>query len=289
MSELPIKFLIDDENAGKYTDKEGQGFRGGLERRDYGKHPLGCYSGEKPFDDKFKAIIPREEWPERCADQLAQESSLYHILETGNFGNPIPSLDQNGQGFCWAYSTAGCVQAVRALAGMPFVQLSPHAVACKIYNFQDRGAWGALSMDFISRNGIPSDDFWPQKSMSRRNDNAKTWENAKQYKIVEGFVDLDVQHVADAKLTFDQVATCYLNRIPVVLDLYWWGHSVFGHTLFDRKPELGQQGLDDPNRWATGAKNSWTDKWGDRGYMLLSGSKQIPDGACAPRAVTSII
>ena len=130
---------------------------------------------------------------------------------------------------------------------MPYVQLSPHAVACKIYNFTDRGAWGALSMDFISRSGIPSEEFWPQKSMNRRYDNDATWENAKNHRIIEGFVDLDVQHVSDAKLTFDQVASCYFQMIPVVTDVFWWGHSVFGLAIDDRKPHLGQQGLDDPD------------------------------------------
>ena len=141
-------------------------------------------------------------------------------------------------------------------------------------------------MDFISRSGIPSEEFWPQKSMQRRYDNDETWENAKNHKISEGFIDLDVQHVSFAALSFDKVATCYLNRIPVVNDLNWWGHSVFGLALFDRKPHLKQQGLDDPNRWGNIIKNSWTDNWGDRGYAMLSGSKGIPDGACAPRAVT---
>ena len=287
MSELMVNFLIDDQNAGKYIDKEEQGFRRGLVPRDYSRHPLGCYANEKPFDTSID-IIDRSEWPERIAEQKANKSSLYHVYETGNNGQPIPSLDQNGQGFCWAYSTAGCVQALRALAGMPYVQLSPHAVACKIYNFTDRGAWGALSMDFISRSGIPSDEFWPQKSMNRRYDNDATWDNAKNHRIVEGFVDLDVQHVSDAKLTFDQVASCYFQMIPVVTDVFWWGHSVFGLAIDDRKPHLGQQGLDDPNRWGNVIKNSWRDTWGDRGYAMLSGSKAVPDGACAPRAVVGV-
>lgn len=277
-------FIIDDSNADEFVDKQDQGFAKGLVPRDYGLHPVGCYSASKPFDDEMD-VIGREEWPERCADQNEYESSLYHVYERGDNGRPIPSLDQNGQGFCWTYSVVACVQALRALAGMPFVQLSPHAVSCKIFNFQDRGAWAALALDFITENGVPSDSHWPQKSMNRKYDNAETWANAKRHRVTEGFVDLDVQHVSDASLTFDQVATCYLNLIPVANDFNWWGHSVMGLQLIDRKPELKQQGLNDPDRWGNKIKNSWRDEWGDRGYAILSGSKGIPDGACAPRSV----
>ena len=59
MSELMVNFLIDDQNAGKYIDKEEQGFRGGLVERDYGQHPVGCYASEKPFDTSID-LIPRE-------------------------------------------------------------------------------------------------------------------------------------------------------------------------------------------------------------------------------------
>ena len=189
-------------------------------------------------------------------------------------------------GNCWAYSTTACVMLQRAAQGLPHVRLSPHAVACKIYGFQDRGAWGAVSFDFIAKYGVPSDEKWPQKSMNRRYDVAETWEDAKQYKITEGFIDLNPPHPADADMTFDEVATCLLSRIPVVGDFNWWGHSVCLADLVDLKPGDGQQGLTNPDRWGVRGPNSWTANWGNNGWFVLQGRKAIPDGGCAPRFVT---
>ena len=271
-------FIINDSNFKQFVNPEADGHHRGLVPRDFSKHPVGSYSTGASFDE-LMPLIPRDEWPERCAEQAANQSRASDFQDW-------EVLDQNGQGFCWAYSTTACVMLQRAIQGLPHIRLSPHAVACKIYGFQDRGAWGAVSFDFIAKYGVPSDEKWPQKSMNRRYDVAETWEDAKQYKITEGFIDLNPPHPADADMTFDEVATCLLSRIPVVGDFNWWGHSVCLADLVDLKPSDGQQGLTNPDRWGVRGPNSWTANWGNNGWFVLQGRKAIPDGGCAPRFVT---
>ena len=282
---LAGEFVINDDNAGEFVDKEDQGYAKGLVPRDYSQHPVGASSSSVAFSEEID-LIPREEWPAICADQRANKSSLYHICETsGPNGGRIPSLDQNGHGFCWMYSGVGCVQTLRAVAGMPYVELSPHSSACKVFNFEDRGAWGALGMDFLTEHGVATAKDWPQKSMSKRYDTKETWENAKGYRVTEGWIDLDIDHASEAHLNFDQVGTLLLSRIPVICDFNWWGHSVFAFELVDAFPEMKQDNLHHPNRWCIRIKNSWTDNWGDRGTAILQGKKAIPNGGCAPRVV----
>lgn len=216
-------------------------------------------------------LIPRSEWSERIKEMEATKSRLSDIRNTGDNGGPIRSYDQNGQGYCWAYSTTAAVTLLRAKANSPHVRLSAHAVACKIKGFRDEGAWGALSMDFIAKNGVPSEAFWPAKSMSRTYDNAATWADAAKHKVSEGWADLDSQPW-DRKMNFDQVATLLLSRVPVVVDFNWWGHSVCAMDLVETSP--GAFGI---RIW-----NSWTDAWGENGTAVLAGSKAIPDGATAP-------
>lgn len=173
---------------------------------------------------------------------------------------------------CWAHSTTQAVMMLRAEMGQPYVPLSAYAVACVIKNYRDEGGWGALSLDFATSRGIPSQEFWPQQSMDRSNDNPNTWKNAALHKVSEGFVDLAVA-AYDRTLSFDQVATCLLCNIPVVGDFNWWGHSVCLLDLVEI--ESGDFGVR--------ILNSWSDSWSDNGMGILQGSKCVPDGAVAPR------
>lgn len=262
-------FIIDDE----FTYPELFTRPRGLEKRDYDTVKMGQYKSSKQWDMNIPTI-PKNEWSDRIKAMELSKSRLSDLRNVGDNGNPIPSLDQNGQGFCWAYSTASCIMLLRAAANMPYVRLSPHAVACKIYNFRDRGAWGALSMEFMSESGIPDEKYWPQQSMSRQYDTPETWENAKKFRITEGWMDLNLA-AYDRELSFAQVATCLLTRIPVVLDYNWWGHSVAGMDLVETSP----------NNFGIRILNSYGDSWGDNGTAVLVGDKAIPDGACSARTM----
>lgn len=268
-------FLIDDETLTDPRVKDqvfcpvvnGEVKGHGLVPRDYKIHPREMF--DHPRDLK---LIPRSEWSDRLRDQIAKKARLSDIRDAGSGGQSIPSLDQNGQGFCWAYSTTSAVMLLRAAANQPYVRLSAHAVACKIKGFRDEGGWCGLSAKFHREQGCPSVALWPEKSMSRQNDRPETWANASLHKVSEEWVDL-TQSVYDQNLTFDAVVTCLLCGIPVAVDFNHWSHSVCGTDAVE--VESGSFGL---NIW-----NSWSDGWGSRGMGVLRGSKAIPDGAVALR------
>ncbi len=219
-------------------------------------------------------VIPRSEWDARIAEQDALKSSLWHLRQTMADGAIAPTLDQNGQGYCWAYSTTRAVMYVRAVMGLPYVRLSAHAIGCKVKGFRDEGGWCGLSAKFHREQGCPSVALWPEKSMSRANDKPEVWANAAGHKLVEDWCDAGAA-VYDQNLTFDQVATCLLVNIPVAVDFNFWSHSVCAIQLV--RVEAGSYGIR--------IDNSWTDQWEDRGSSVLQGQKAIPDGAVALRAV----
>lgn len=218
-------------------------------------------------------LIPRSEWDARIDEQEAQQSSLEHVWRRS--GEPV--LDQNGQGYCWAYSTAAAIMATRMAANMPRVRLSAHAVACKIKGFRDEGGWCGLSAEFARKTGYPSVDVWPEKSMSRSYDTAATWANADKHRVTEDWVDLAASHYYYQQLTFDQVATCLLLNRACPVDFNWWGHSVCALRLV--RVEAGSYGL----RIA----NSWTPQWGEQGFATLRGNKAIPNSALCIRSITA--
>lgn len=241
----------------------------GMVPRDYAVFPEPMFSQPDEME-----LIPESEDDAWYDHQEETKSSLEHLYLGEDGKSPAwVNLDQNGQGYCWAYSTAQATMLQRLKMGQPLVRLSPHAVACKIKNFRDEGGWCGLSAKFAKEQGYPSEEFWPQKSMAKKNDNAKTWENAALHRITADWVDLRKQ-VYDQNLTMRQVTTCGFNNNPMALDFNWWGHSVCG--LRRVRIAVGD--------WGTLILNSWPN-WGRFGLSVLRGSKGKPDGAIAIRAV----
>lgn len=266
----------------------------GLEPRDWEKHPCGSIPGA-PMTAIPK--IPRSEWDERIRDLVAGKALLSDIRLTHLNGNPIPSRDQNGRGYCWAHSTVSAAIMARASSNLPFADLSAYAIACIIKGYRDQGGWNAESMKFIRERGCPTSATWAQKSVNRANDNPNTWEEAAKYKMTEW------EDIPDRD--FDQLMTMALLGIPCALDLNWWRHSIgtldpvsgaqsFGMTCrnrvsgklmdraeFDRVWQVNDFGA------AYGIRiwNSWADSWSDRGMGVLTESKARPDGAIACRVM----
>lgn len=221
-------------------------------------------------------LIPRSEWDARFEEQERLESSLQHLRDRQP--NGMPTLYQNGQGYCWAYSTTRACEYLRILMGLPYVQLSGHAIGCKVKRFRDEGGWCGLSAKFVAENGVPSTKVWPQGSMSQSLDSAATWAEAKKNLVTEDWRDWSVA-LYDTDLTVDEQATLLFNNIPHMADYNWWGHSV----LCTRWVRIER------GSWGPRIDNSHGDSFGERGSAVLQGSRARHDGACALRVITPTI
>lgn len=263
---------IDDLNyrdhVADFDHDDGDKRMRGLIPRDLSVHPKGCFACAKPFD---LPLIPASDWKDAWELQKARGATLSDIRARGNFGKMIPSRDQNGKGYCWAHSSTSAALLVRARENQPYADLSAYAVACVIKHFRDEGGFGGQSLEFIADRGIPTADFWPQKSMAKTNDNPKTWENAALHRFTE-WMDLKSRDMR-------QVVTCLLLGIPVVVDYNWWSHSVCAIRIAELHP---QDEAADIVIW-----NSWGDGWSEHGEGTLKGSKARPDDAVAPRVMTA--
>lgn len=218
-------------------------------------------------------LIPVSEYDARIEEQEREQASLEHVYLRAGWEN----LDQNGQGYCWAYSTGHCVMLVRSKNNQPYVRLNPHGVAAVIKSGRDEGGWCGLSAKHLFEFGCPSEDFWPGHSISLSNNTNAMRENAALHKATEDWRDL-ARPVHGQVLTERQVDTCLLSNNPCATDYLWWGHSVATIRLV--KIEGGSYGRVILNSWKG---------WGNRGLAILRGSKAKPDGAISIRTVTASI
>src|SRR5438874_1214222 len=129
----------------------------GLIPRNYSTHPVGCYAVAPAFPDE--ELIPESEWADRLAEQRKNKASLLDLR--AEHYDALKSLDQDGLGLCWAFSSTKATMYVRALMDEPPVVLSAWYVAGKIKDWQDEGGWGASSLEFIVNTGVPALSLCP--------------------------------------------------------------------------------------------------------------------------------
>jgi len=224
--------------------------------RDFTVQPADFFG--TPAQVKVLDIVDRWDWSgidAWIAEKKAKKARIRDVADANNF----QVLDQNGQGFCWAYDEAQAVMVRHMLSGRGVPRLSAHAVACKIKNFRDEGGWAALAHAFFRKEGCPDVMHWKEKSMSREYDTPAAWENAKQYIVTEDVVDLNAQ-VWDQTMSEKIWWTLLLTGNPVDMDWQFWGHSVLGCDI--ERLESGVYTVNGPNSWGMG--------WGDRGWYSIN-------------------
>jgi hypothetical protein len=261
-------------------------FARGLVQRDLKAFPMGAFAPVANIP-----LVDMKDLPDRIREQEEKQTSLRHMILRGNYGQPIPSLDQNDPkyfnsrnprwGYCWAHGPVGATEALRARFGEPFVRLSAFGLAYTIKNGEDLGGWAALAMDKLIRDGVGPEELWPRFEQKMRHPGDLFWVKAQEYKVTDGWVELE-SPVYDRDLSWHQILSLLINRVPVCKDHNWWGHSVYGCAVWDAYPNKDPK---DPSRYGTWDRNSWGDQYGDRGFYKLKDTKARPDNAVAPSAV----
>jgi hypothetical protein len=234
----------------------------GLIPRNYSTHPVGCYAFAPEFPES--ELVPESEWADRLAENRKNKSGLLD-LRIDHY-DILKSLDQDGLGLCWAFSSTKACMYTRALAGEPPLRLSAWYVAGKIKGWRDEGGWGAASLEFIAQNGVPVLDLCPKYSHSYDTEAAAA--NGAFHKFSEWWDGSDNPSVAQK-----QLVSMLLKRRPCVVDLNDMGHSMCAIDI------------DSLNPLRIVYDNSWGEQ-GDRGLYVGQGARARPDGLVVPRVVT---
>lgn len=236
----------------------------GLIPRDFTQHPVGYLACAKPFD---LPLIPQSEWQARLDAQIAAKAQLSDIRNGGMGGQPIPSRDQDGVGYCWCHSGTSGMLIARAIMNEPYADLSAFSVGCLIKGYRDEGGFGAEGVEWMAAHGVATSEYWPQRSMSRSNDNPAMRANAILHKDLK-WMDLDPNQMKA------QLVTCLLLGIPVVADYNRWSHSVLAVDVVSLNP------------FSHRIWNSWSDSYGQNGMGILQGDSWLPDAGVAIQVIT---
>ncbi len=101
------EIVINDANyldfvpGGAETLIRGERKSHGCIPRDHERHPIGCFAFAEPFPDEL--LIPEDQIDARIKQQEEARASLLDLREH-NY-DVLRSLDQNGYGLCWSFST----------------------------------------------------------------------------------------------------------------------------------------------------------------------------------------
>ena len=247
----------------------------GLVPRDYKTDPVSMFAPPSEID-----LIQPSDYDAYYDEQEAQQSSLEHIYLSGpNNGPRFVNLDQNGNGYCWAYSTGQSMMIDRLRRNLPLIRFNPHATAAIIKKGADQGGWCGLSAAFGREYGYAEEGNgpgqWPLHSRNLKYDTPELRANMLKYRIEEEWTDL-TKPAYDQNLTMAQVATCGFNNIPGPRDYNWWGHSVCGLRWV--RVERGS--------WGQLILNSWKN-WGRFGLSVLVGNKAVCNGGLAIRLTSA--
>ncbi len=230
----------------------------GLVERDFQSHPqgyLGAYAPAFPSD----LLIPQDQWAGLLASNRANKCGLLDLREAHY--DTLKSLDQDGLGLCWAFSSTKAAMYTRARMGAPPVILSAWWVAGEIKGWRDEGGWGAASLQKIATDGIPLMSLCPAYKSSY--DNADCKASAAQHKFTQWFDGAEDSSTAHA-----QLVSCLLRGIPCVVDLNVMGHSMCAIDLLDVNTIIYD--------------NSWGEQGDKKGLYYGKGQYAMPNGLVIP-------
>lgn len=238
--------------------------------RDYDKDPVlmgDSPNGLKLYDDS--------EWDAVYDACMAQELLLYHQFLRGD-KPAFVNLDQNGDGYCWAYSTGGAMMLDRLKQNLPPIRLNPHATAAIIKRGRDEGGVCGESLKWAREFGYAVEGTgpgqWPLHSRNLKYDTPELRAQMALHKASEDWYDLG-KSIYDQVLTKRQIITLGLSAAPMALDYNRFSHSMCGVCVVRIEPGY----------WGPMVLQSWKG-WGYHGLGILA--DMWPDNAVAIRSTT---
>jgi C1A family cysteine protease len=210
-------------------------------------------------------------------------------------GAVTPIKNQGRCGSCWAFSTTGSVEGAFQIAGNTLTSLSEEdLVQCDTNG--DHGCQGGLmdnAFEWISKNGIASEDAYPYTSGSGVTGTCDTAKSAAAVVTLTGHQDVaqgdedalkSAANIGPVSVAIEADKSAFQLYKSGVLDSDACGQKLDHGVLVVGYGTDSSVGKD---YWKV--KNSWGETWGEQGYIRMVQGKNmcgIAQSASYPTGVT---
>jgi len=187
-------------------------------RTGYGRIPGVVAVGEYP--DMLVKPADYKEVILRC--HAEQRFPLYH--QRASWGPPGFRWNQNGLGYCWAWSGTGTLMDCRAREGKPVPILSPVSLGWLV-DWRNQGNYLEDCIRGLMERGVCEMKYTPDQHSRSHRQYEKGWEeNALQYRLAEGEV-FDADN-STRKAMIQHAISILATGTPCYIAYNWWGHAL---------------------------------------------------------------
>ena len=238
-----IDFNVDDPALHPDPTKFSKGYMA----RNYDACPEGSLAFASPFPDD--QLVPMSEVLDRIREKEKYEATPIHthrrLVERGKVS---PVLNQNGIGYCHAFSPTVMIRMLRAMQNLEDVELSASSIGGPVTNFTNSGAYIFNDLQHIARYGVCPVNYGGEviyPMTTTKNHWTPTAKQLASKSICEEYWE-------GTNRNDHQALSCLLTDKPVCGGWNWWGHAVtlFWVTYHEASRTLYYIG-----------ENSWSETW----------------------------
>lgn len=235
------------------------------------KSIYGTVTGFKPFGEEVDKLVDEDDY--RQVIEQAHEDQTFPVYhQHASWAPPGFRWNQNGLGYCWIWSLAGCMMDRMAIEGRSTVLLSPVTMG-RIVDWKDEGNYLEEGIRGAQTYGLAEMSYTPDQHSLDYRHYKPGWEDNALLNRLGDVWDLDnrsksvmIQHSVSVSRTGASLYIAY----------NWWGHA------------LNCVGL----RWDKSEKYNlvWVirNSHDEEDVIELTGTKGVPDEAYGIRSMRTI-